>query len=159
MTPPPRWLRIVFRLPRVVFDLRLSWMLGHRFLLLQHTGRRTGRRYATVLEVLRHDPSAGEHIVMAGFGRQSDWLRNLQAGGAGAVTVAGSTFPVRHRLLDPDEAVAAIAGYERHNRLIAPLLRRVLTSLSGMRYRSTEADRRVLVGRLPLVALCDRGAT
>ena len=81
MRSPPAWLRWVFRAPRRLYDVGWGGLLGHRFLLLRHTGRRTGRQHAVVLEVLRHDPAAGEHVVISGFGPRADWLRNLDAGG------------------------------------------------------------------------------
>ncbi len=150
---PPAWLRWVFRVPRLLYDVGWGGLLGHRFLLLRHTGRRTGRPHTVVLEVLRHDPPSGEHVVISGFGHRADWLRNLEAGGPAAVTVGRTTFPVRHRVLDTDTAVAVLADYERRNRFAGPVLRRVLSALVGRPYRGTDADRRYAVSVLPLVAL------
>jgi hypothetical protein len=39
-------------------------LLGHRFLALTHRGRRSGRRYTTVLEVLCSRPERGEAVVV-----------------------------------------------------------------------------------------------
>jgi deazaflavin-dependent oxidoreductase (nitroreductase family) len=147
------WLRWVFRAPRRLYDVGWGGLLGHRFLLLRHTGRRTGRPRAVVLEVLRYDRATGEHVVVSGFGPRADWLRNLEAGGPAAVRVGRSTFAVRHQVLDPDTAVAVLAEYERRNRFARPVLRRVLSLLLGWPYRGTDADRRRAVAVLPLVAL------
>ena len=46
-----RWL---FRLPVYLYRCHCGGLLGHRFLLLIHRGRRTGRRYETVLEVMEY---------------------------------------------------------------------------------------------------------
>ena len=147
------WLRWVFRAPRRLYDVGWGGLLGHRFLLLRHTGRRTGRQRAVVLEVLRHDPATGEHVVVSGFGPRADWLRNLEAGGPADVTVGRTTFRVRHHVLDSDTAVAVLAEYEHRKRLARPVLRRVLSALVGRPYRGTDADRRHAVAVLPLVAL------
>ena len=96
---------------------------------------------------------SGEHVVISGFGRRADWLRNLEAGGPAVVTVGRATFPVRHRMLDTDTAVAVLADYEHRHRLAGSVLRRVLSVLVGRRYRATDADRRHAVTVLPLVAL------
>jgi hypothetical protein len=48
-------------------------LLGHRFLLLAHRGRRTGRRYETVLEVVRWRAETSEAVVLAGLGRRAQW--------------------------------------------------------------------------------------
>jgi deazaflavin-dependent oxidoreductase (nitroreductase family) len=157
MTSPPAWLRWAFRAPRRLYDVGWGGLLGHRFLLLRHTGRRTGRPHAVVLEVLRHDPASGEHVVISGFGPRADWLRNLDAGGPAAVTVGRATFAVEHHVLDSDAAVAVLAEYERRNRFARPVLRRVLSALLGQPYRGTDADRRHAVAALPLVALRPMG--
>ena len=71
--PIPPWLRTVFGLPRHLYAHHLGWLLGHRFLQLDHTGRRTGRDYHTVLEVMRYDPARREAVVMSGFGADADY--------------------------------------------------------------------------------------
>ena len=152
---PPAWLRVAFRLPRHLYAHDLGWVLGRRFLQLTHTGRVTGRRHATVLEVVGTTP-ADELVVVSGFGARADWLRNLRAGGPAELTLGRRTSPARHRLLEADEAVAVLAAYERRNRLVGPVMRRLLSRLAGWRYRGTDADRRRLVEQLPLVALAPR---
>ena len=70
-------------------------MLGHRFLLLVHSGRRTGRRYQTVVEVIRWDPAAREAVVLSGRGPRASWFRNVEAGGLVEIRIgrlAGSRY-------------------------------------------------------------------
>src|SRR5215469_3700219 len=46
-TGPQGALRRLFRVPVYLYWWKCGWLLGHRFLLLNHTGRRTGlRRHA-----------------------------------------------------------------------------------------------------------------
>lgn len=40
---PGRILRLAFKAPLVLYRLWLGWLLGERFVLLTHIGRRTGR--------------------------------------------------------------------------------------------------------------------
>lgn len=150
---PGKFLRSVLRAPTVLYDWRLGWLLGHRFIRLSHTGRHSGRPYQAMLEVLRIDHTTEEIVVVAGLGRATDWLRNLEAGGHSEVAIATRRFPVRHRVLGTDEAMAVLADYERRNRLIMPVIRRVLSWLTGWRYDgSPEAHRRVVL-QLPLIGL------
>ncbi len=81
MTAETQWLQLVNGLANGLYDRHLGWLLGRRFLQLTHVGRRSGRRYRTVLEVVEYDRSVPEFVVVSGFGRRSDWLRNLNAGG------------------------------------------------------------------------------
>ena len=139
-------------MPARLYDWGAGWLLGHRFLRLTHTGRRSGRRYQTVLEVIGTGSAPGEVIVMAGFGRSADWYRNLLAHPAIEVAIARQRFRPVHRVLTEPEAVAALAHYERRNRWAAPLVRRTLTWLVGWDYDGTDDARRRLAHQLPLVA-------
>src|ERR1051326_6299178 len=68
-----RLLRGFLSAPGWLFRLGLGRLLGHRFLELTHRGRRSGRRYRTVLEVVRYDPRTQESIVCSGWGTRADW--------------------------------------------------------------------------------------
>ncbi len=72
-------LRRLFRAPVYLFRWKCSWLFGHRFLLLIHTGRRTGLRRCTVLEVIEFRKNGPEAVVVSAFGRSADWLRNIEA--------------------------------------------------------------------------------
>jgi deazaflavin-dependent oxidoreductase (nitroreductase family) len=141
----------VARAPVALYRWHLGWLLGHRFILLVHTGRRTGLERRTVLEVVRYDPQTGEVAVMSGLGRASDWYRNIRARPAREVVVGRRSFVPAHRDLAEDEAVAALADYERRNRIAAPVVRRVLSRLVGWPYDGTDENRRRLVAERPLV--------
>jgi deazaflavin-dependent oxidoreductase (nitroreductase family) len=139
-----------------LYAAHVGWLLGHRFLLLHHRGRRSHRRYRTVLEVVAWRPATREAVVLSGFGHRSQWYRNLLAGQAVQVQIARLRFAPAVRPLGSDEAVGVLADYERRNRLVAPLVRAVLSKLAGFRYDGSDAARRRLVQTLPLVALRPR---
>jgi hypothetical protein len=64
--------RLAFRLPIYLYRLNLGWLLGNRFLLLVHRGRKSGLLRETVLEVLLHDPATRESVVLSAGGEKSD---------------------------------------------------------------------------------------
>ena len=64
--------------PRVISAFAASWLLGNRFLMFVHVGRRTGMRRETVHEVLSYRPDIPEWTVMSGFSPSGDWLRNIR---------------------------------------------------------------------------------
>lgn len=70
--------RALVRAPIWLYRLRLGFLLGHRILLLEHRGRRTGVPRYTVLEVIDR-PRPGSYVVAAGFGRRAQWCRNVLA--------------------------------------------------------------------------------
>src|SRR5215813_680318 len=85
-------LKIMFRAPVYLYRWHLGWLLDHRFLLLTHTGRRSGRRRQTVLEVVEYRKAGPEAVVMSAFGRDADWLRNIEAPRDEAVIVGTRRF-------------------------------------------------------------------
>jgi deazaflavin-dependent oxidoreductase (nitroreductase family) len=145
-----RWF---LKAPVLFYRAGLGWMLGRRFLLLIHVGRRTGAPHRVVLEVVQHDPDRREAIVVSGVGRGSDWYRNLKSRPARLVVIGRDRFAPVHRELDEDEAFRVMSGYEHRNRWITPLVRRALSWLVGWSYDGSPAARRRLVHQLPLIGL------
>ena len=91
-SPPGPILKPLLGVPAALYRARVGWLMGRRFLLLNHRGRRSGRRYETVLEVLRWDPWRDEATVISGFGPAAQWYRNVLAGGAAEVRIGRRRF-------------------------------------------------------------------
>lgn len=153
----PGWLLQVFRWPDELYRHGWGWLLGKRFGRLTHQGRRSGRTYTAVLEVIGRDPRVPEVIVISGFGPNADWLRNIEAGGPVRITIGMATFAALPRRLRPDEAEQMLSDYERRNRFIGPIIRRVLSSLLGWSYDGSTDARRRLARQLPVVAFHPTG--
>ena len=148
---PGRALRALFRLPVFAYRWRCGRFLGHRFLLLIHTGRRSGLCRETVLEVIEYRRDGPEAVVMSAFGTQADWLRNIEARRNPMVVIGSQCFMVTHRRLGAEEAVAVLLRYQRRNWLVAPLIRLVLSRLVGWRFDGSPAHCRRIVDQLPLI--------
>ncbi|MEZ4679799.1 MAG: nitroreductase family deazaflavin-dependent oxidoreductase [Caldilineaceae bacterium] len=78
-SPPTGISRFLFRLPIQLYRLHLGWLLGRRFVLINHIGRKSGQVRQVVVEVVRHDQTTDSYIVCSGFGRQAQWYQNLLA--------------------------------------------------------------------------------
>jgi hypothetical protein len=94
---------------------------------------------------------------MAGFGRDSQWYMNVLVSAPVEVRIAQLRFEPQVRQLDADEATRVLAAYEGRNRVVAPVVRTVLSRLAGFRYDGSESARRRLVQVLPLVAFRPQG--
>lgn len=150
--PPRGVLRWLLSLPTHLYRAHLGFLLGHRFLVLVHEGRRTGQRHETPLEVIRYDPSTEEATVVAGWGRKTAWLHNVEAGLAREVWIGRTRYVPAVRQLDIDEAVAVLERYERRSGLSHSLVWAVLSRLLGWRYDGTPAARRRAATQLPMLA-------
>ena len=144
---PPRGLaRTLYRLPIRLFHLHLGWLLMSHFLLLTHTGRKSGQPRQTVLEVLLHDRAKDVYYVMAGWGERSDWVKNIEKTPQVEISVGHRNFRTLARRLPPEEAESKVMAYGRQH----PHLIRSLPRLLGYRTNGTEEDLRALA-RLGIV--------
>ena len=147
--PLPAWGKTLSRLPLVLYRLRLGRLLGHRFLVVVHRGRRSGRPYRTVLEVVQWDAVRQEAVVASGWGERANWWRNLRAAPAQEVWLGGRRFVPRQRFLDRAERMEVLRGYRRAH----PLAARTLGPLLGI--PMGDAPRRSLseaAAKLPMIA-------
>ncbi len=71
--------------------------------ILEHVGRRSGKRYRTPLNVFPTDDGVA---VLLTYGPDRDWLKNLTAAGQGRMQRYGRTFTVADPQVTP-KAVAA----------------------------------------------------
>jgi deazaflavin-dependent oxidoreductase (nitroreductase family) len=87
-----------------------AWLVPPWAVIL-HRGRRSGRHYRTPLLAFRRDRAL---VIALLYGKESDWLRNLRAGG-GHVVRKGRAFSV-----SPPEIVAVSEAGELLARLSRP---------------------------------------
>ncbi len=143
---PQGLLKWAFHLPRYLYRWHLGWLLDHRFLLLTHLGRKSGRRRQTVLEVVHYDPMTKECIVMAGYGAQSDWYRNILAHPAVEVQVGRRRYTPRQRMLSAEETLHQLEVYQQRH----PRAFRAFMNFIGYTYDGTpealEALSKILQG-------------
>lgn len=154
--PPGGLLRLLLGLPKFLYRARLGFLLGHRFLLLVHEGRRTGRRHETPLEVIRYDAARREAVVAAGWGRKTQWLHNVEAGLAREVWIGRDRYVPSVRTLDPEEAAGLLTWYEDHSGLPKSAVRKVLSRLLGWAYDGTPEALRRAADQLPLLGFSPR---
>jgi deazaflavin-dependent oxidoreductase (nitroreductase family) len=150
---PNRALALGLRLPSYLYRFRLGGLLGHRFLLLTHRGRKSGLIRRTPLEVLHYNPHSRESVVLSAWGKRADWYRNIEAGPPLEVETAGERYPPAARSLTSEEAFAVITEYGiRH-----PLAARVLERAFGYPVTRSTASRRAFAESVVLVAFRPRG--
>ncbi len=72
--PVFKWL---FKIPRIFYKIGLP-LFGDFILLLRTTGRKSGKPRFTFVEY-HSEPGTGDFIIMAGWGGNTDWKRNIEA--------------------------------------------------------------------------------
>jgi deazaflavin-dependent oxidoreductase (nitroreductase family) len=107
MIPDAFWQRIkkVQGIHRRLYESGRGWVVGWMILLLEHTGRRSGKRYATPVQYERID---GAYYIGAARGAKADWFRNVQADPRVHVRVGRREFDCRAEpIIDPER----VTGY------------------------------------------------
>ncbi|MCH6231856.1 nitroreductase family deazaflavin-dependent oxidoreductase [Microbacterium sp. CFH 31415] len=122
-----RWL---MRLPIPLYRASLGWIFGDRLVMIEHRGRTSGERRFVVVEVIGMERNAVR--VASGFGRKSQWYRNLAANGVAFLSV-GRYRRVRAqpRLLDPAASATVLAAYAAAHPEAWSHLRAAMEALQG----------------------------
>jgi len=99
------WVKIkpVQRIHQRLYASGRGWIVGWLILLLQHTGRRSGRQYSTPLQYEKID---GDYYVGAARGDRADWYRNIQANPVVDVSVGRRRFKATAEPVTDAEQVA-----------------------------------------------------
>lgn len=128
VSPSPRGIfRLLLRFPIVLYRLHLGWLLGRRFLLLTHVGRKTGVWHATVLEVLRYEQSTNRCLVASGWGEKAQWYRNVLENTDVRYTIGTREREGRARRITVEEADQELREYaRRHPKAFRKLVKMML---------------------------------
>ena len=103
-------------------------LAGRRYFfagVIRHTGRRSGREYATPIWAV---PTTEGVVISLPFGESADWLKNLLAAGRATIETRGEIWEVAEpEVLDRETAwpslprrarlLFGLAGIERHLKL------------------------------------------
>ena len=110
-TPPSKALRFGLRLPIWLYRSHLGWLLGSRFLMLTHTGRKSGKLRQTVIEVVQHDKETDTYYVVSGWGEKSDWYQNIHKNPSVTIYTGGRTFQSKAEFIPVEKAIALLDAY------------------------------------------------
>src|SRR6266540_7106306 len=142
------------RMPGVLDRKGTRWMIQvlsppPTVIVLVNRGRNSGRLYKTPLSILVEDPERGEVVVSPMWGRDSDWYRNVIAGGLVEIHVRGEKRQVEWRELDEAERRAAGEAFRDAHPIYSRMILRIIARLNGFEGDPGEAA----VRELPMLGL------
>ncbi len=141
--------RIVYRLPLWLYRTGLGVLLGRRFVLINHIGRKSGRRRQVVVEVALHDRATGAVTVVSGFGPGSDWYRNLLAHPGASIQLGARFSQVQAVPVPPAQAAEVMVDYARRH----PRAARRLSRFMGFVVDGSDDDYRAVGRQVPVLRL------
>ncbi len=150
---PSGILRFLFRLPILLYKAHLGWLVGRRFLLLTHTGHKSGLPRQTVLEVVDYKQANDVFIVASGWGNKSDWYQNILKTPDVVVNFAGRQSERSAVIMSQTQAAQALFEYSQKH----PRAYRILTrELLGRPLKDTLEDCEAFSRQVPLVEIWPR---
>lgn len=147
---PPRGItRTLYRAPIWLYKINLGRLLGKRFLLLTHTGRKSGLQRQTVVEVVKHEPEHNRFYIASAWGENSDWVKNITVDPSIEVQVGNQGWEMIAERLTADQGEEVIFDYARRH----PSAMMNLARMMGYKLDGSEGDFRELGRLLPIFAL------
>jgi deazaflavin-dependent oxidoreductase (nitroreductase family) len=111
--PPTGFKLKLFRAPLYLYKLGLGFLFGERFIRLKHWGRISGELKETVIEVIDQDKSARKLFSASGFGKKSQWYKNIVADNNVFVTLKNTEYRAIARTVELDQAKEILLRYAR----------------------------------------------
>ncbi|MGH8952144.1 MAG: nitroreductase family deazaflavin-dependent oxidoreductase [Acidimicrobiia bacterium] len=121
--------RFGFRAPIGLYRAHLGFLLGHRFLMLEHRGRKTDKTRRTVLEVVANRPDALH--VAAAWREKADWFQNIEADPSVVVHCGLERFETNAEIMAPEHARQVLSDYASENPRIFTRLARFMLDDPG----------------------------
>jgi deazaflavin-dependent oxidoreductase (nitroreductase family) len=146
---PRGLLRCLARLPIGLYRARLGWLLGNRFLMLTHIGRKSGLPRQVVVEVVRYDITTDTYFIVSGFGEQADWFRNIVKTPDVTVRVNTRRLACIAEHVSQQEATDELKDYARRH----PAALKTLSRALNYPWDGTEESYRKLAQMLPVIKL------
>lgn len=146
--PPPGFLRFAYRIPVYFYRIGLGWLFGSRFVLINHTGRKSGKPYQAVVEIVERDKPTGSITIVAAYGSQTQWYQNLRALPKTMIQCGRRKIEVTSQFVPPEDGEEIMARYfNRYGRITGWLF-----SILGYTWDGTEDGvRRIAMDALRFV--------
>ena len=106
---PTGVMRLLYRSPILLYRARLGFLFGTRFLMIEHIGRNTCQNRKTILEVVANHADAV--FVAAGWGSESQWLKNVQANPKVSFHLGSKRYLAIAEMLGPIDARSVVEEY------------------------------------------------
>lgn len=150
---PKGFLRWLLRLPIWLYRLNLGWLLGQRFLLLTHTGRKSGMTHKTVIEVVDYDKQSATYTIASGWGEKADWYRNILKTPNVTIQVGRQQSKARAVPLTVNEGLEKLNAYAQKH---PGAFRELSYLMLGKRLDADREEILKMAEKIPLIALQPR---
>ena len=148
--PPGGLLRVFLRIPILFYKIGFGFVFGKLFLMLTHKGRVSGLMRNVVLEVVGHDKNTGTYYIASGWGRQSNWYKNVLINQMVGVHVSTKKYEAIAKELDKEEAGKILF---KHAKIYRGFFNIISRRFVGKTLEFSEESCMILAEFMPVVSL------
>jgi deazaflavin-dependent oxidoreductase (nitroreductase family) len=144
-------MKFLFKIPVWLHRIGLGgWekLIGAQWMLITHTGRRSGKQYRSMVDVMDYDRSTDTYYIEAAYGTRADWYRNIQANPVFEARVGRRSFNARAVSLTSESTADMLLKFYREK----PVYTRSVMAMVGLRFTG-EDDLRAIASKLLLLAV------
>jgi len=148
---PNRILKFFFKVPVILHKMGLGgWehLIGAQWMLITHTGRKSGKRYDSMVDVMDYDKATDTYYIEAAYGARADWYKNIQANSVFEAKVGRRKFKASAGALTTKGASEMLVQFYRSK----PAYTRSVMAMAGMKFKD-EDELRILGKNLTLLAV------
>lgn len=148
---PNPLLKLFFKFPLLLHKIGLGgWekLIGAEWMLLSTTGRKTGRRRDSMVDVMDYDAESDTYYIEAAYGSRADWFKNIQANPVFDAQVGRRKFKATAEELSGKDTGEALVRFFRRK----PAYTRSVMAMVGMKFKD-EDELRKLGENLTLLAV------
>lgn len=130
--PPGPIMRWLFWMPLALHRLGIPGderLMGKRWILVTTHGRRTGKPHSVMLDLVGHDAEKNRYYVQPGWGRSSDWVRNIEADPIVEAQVGRKRFKARVLDVSGPEGAKQMFAFGKKHPIVAFLVSKFLLGL------------------------------
>ncbi len=140
-----------FKIPLFMHKLGFGgWerLIGAQWMLIATTGRKTGKRRETLVDVMDYNPTTDTYYIEAAYGSHADWFKNIQANPLFNAQVGRRKFIAQAEILNEGDTGEILVQFFRRK----PAYTRSVMAMVGMKFKD-EDELRVLGKNLTLLAV------
>ncbi|GAA1017744.1 hypothetical protein GCM10009556_066330 [Acrocarpospora pleiomorpha] len=100
----------VLAAPTLLYRAGLGWLMTERYLMIEHTGRRTGLTRRTIVECLQKTPEGGV-IVASALGTKGAWFINITDSGKARIHHGRRRYDATVKVVPPHEKAAPLTAF------------------------------------------------
>ncbi len=100
----------VLAAPTLLYRAGLGRLMSERYLMIKHTGRRTGLTRRTVVECVQKTPEGGV-IVASALGAKSAWFLNVRTSGKARIHHGRRRFDATVDVVPASEKAAPLTAF------------------------------------------------